>query len=54
MKSFSENERNLPFVMKKVVSFLIHTTMITTYGVKHNQYWGNIQSEVTFEDIYNE
>jgi len=32
----------------------IHTTMITTYGVKHNQYWGNIQSEVTFEDIYNE
>ncbi|MDR1653846.1 MAG: ATP-binding protein [Prevotellaceae bacterium] len=30
----------------------IHTTFITTYGVKHNQYWGNIQSEITFEDLF--
>jgi hypothetical protein len=30
----------------------LHVTMITTYGVKHNQYWGNIQSEVTVDDIF--
>jgi hypothetical protein len=24
----------------------LHATMITTYGVKHNEYWGGIQSEV--------
>ena len=30
----------------------LHLTMITTYGVKHNEYWGNIQSEVTMEDLF--
>ncbi|MCL2598182.1 MAG: ATP-binding protein, partial [Paludibacter sp.] len=30
----------------------VHTTMITTYGVKHNEYWGNIQSEVTLDDLF--
>ena len=30
----------------------IHLTMITTYGVKHNEYWGNIQSEVTMDDLF--
>ena len=29
----------------------VHTTMITTYGVKHNMYWGNIQSEVKMDDL---
>jgi AAA+ ATPase superfamily predicted ATPase len=29
----------------------IHTTMITTFGVKRNQYWGNIQSEVRLDDL---
>lgn len=30
----------------------IHITLITTYGVKHNKYWGNIQSEVNMEDLF--
>ena len=30
----------------------IHTTMITTFGVKRNMYWGNIQSEVKMDDFF--
>ena len=30
----------------------IHTTMITTYGVTHNAYWNNIQSEVNLDDLF--
>ncbi|GHT88679.1 hypothetical protein FACS189474_4340 [Bacteroidia bacterium] len=30
----------------------IHITMITTNGVRHNQYWGNIQSEITMDDLF--
>jgi AAA+ ATPase superfamily predicted ATPase len=45
---------------KKYASFInetktrktVHTTMVTTYGVKHNQYWGNIQSEVRMDDLF--
>ena len=30
----------------------IHTTLITTYGVKRNEYWGNIQSEIVLNDLF--
>ena len=30
----------------------VHITMVTTYGVKRNEYWGNIQSEVTMNDLF--
>jgi AAA+ ATPase superfamily predicted ATPase len=30
----------------------LHLTMITTYGVKHNEYWGSVQSEVKMEDLF--
>jgi AAA+ ATPase superfamily predicted ATPase len=30
----------------------VHTTMITTYGVKSNSYLGNVQSEVTMDDLF--
>jgi len=30
----------------------VHATMITTYGVKHNEYWGNVQSELTLDDLF--
>ena len=30
----------------------IHITFITTYGVKHNEYWGNLQSEVIMDDLF--
>lgn len=30
----------------------LHTTMITTYGLKNNKYTGNVQREVTMEDLF--
>ncbi|GHU92080.1 hypothetical protein FACS1894155_12260 [Bacteroidia bacterium] len=30
----------------------VHITMVTTYGVKHNEYWNNIQSEVIVNDLF--
>ncbi|GHT23998.1 hypothetical protein FACS189430_08190 [Bacteroidia bacterium] len=30
----------------------IYMTMITTYGVKHNEYWNNIQTELTMGDLF--
>jgi hypothetical protein len=30
----------------------VHVTMLTPYGVKHNVYWNNIQSEVTLDDLF--
>lgn len=32
----------------------IHLTLITTYGLAHNVYWGEIQKEVTVEDLMKE
>jgi hypothetical protein len=28
------------------------TTMVTTFGLKHNNYWGEINSEVNLEDLF--
>jgi len=30
----------------------VHDTLITTYGVKHNEYRDNIQSEVVLDDLF--
>jgi len=30
----------------------LHITMITTYGVKRNEYWGSVQSEVRMADLF--
>jgi AAA+ ATPase superfamily predicted ATPase len=30
----------------------LHLTMITTYGIKHNEYYNNIQSEVMLDDLF--
>lgn len=32
----------------------VHITMITTFGVSHNMYWNDIQSEATMEDLFEE
>ena len=32
----------------------LHLTMITTYGLVHNMYWGDIQKEVTASDLFKE
>ena len=53
-KSYDENLRNKHgvFVEESNTKKSVHITMITTYGVKHNEYWGNIQSEVLLDDLY--
>ena len=30
----------------------VHLTMVTTYGVRHNAYWNDIQSEITMKDLF--
>jgi hypothetical protein len=44
--------RYATFADKTKTRKTIHTTMITTFGVKHNMYWGNIQSEVKMDDLF--
>jgi AAA+ ATPase superfamily predicted ATPase len=53
-KKQDENLRNkrAAFIAETKTNKSIHTTMITTYGIKHNEYWNNIQSEVTMHDLY--
>jgi hypothetical protein len=54
-KKQDENLRNKRAVFKYETKTrkAVHLTMITTYGVKHNEYWGNIQSEVMMDDLFN-
>ncbi|MDR2652448.1 MAG: AAA family ATPase [Prevotellaceae bacterium] len=53
-KTMDENLRNKrsAFIDETKTRKTIHTTMITIYGVKHNAYWNNIQSEVTMDDLF--
>ena len=53
-KSYDENLRNKrgTFIEESNTKKSVHITMITTYGVKHNEYWGNIQSEVKMDDLF--
>ena len=40
------------FINEKKTRKTVHITMITTFGVKHNMYWSNIQSEVKMGDLF--
>jgi AAA+ ATPase superfamily predicted ATPase len=53
-KSYDKNLRNKhgAFIEETHTKKSAHITMITTYGVKHNEYWGNIQSEVLLDDLF--
>jgi AAA+ ATPase superfamily predicted ATPase len=53
-KSYDENLRNKrgTFIEESNTKKSVHVTMITTYGVKHNEYWNNIQSEVLLDDLF--
>jgi len=53
-KKQDENLRNkkATFVGETKTRKAVHITMITTYGVKHNEYWNNIQSEATMNDLF--
>ena len=30
----------------------LHLTMLTTFGVSHNEYWNIVQNEVTMDDLF--
>jgi AAA+ ATPase superfamily predicted ATPase len=55
-KRCDENLRNKRAVFRQETKTnkAVHLTLITTYGVFHNEYWGNIQSEVTMNDLFEE
>ena len=53
-KDYDKNLRNKvwTFAEETHTKKAIRTTMLTTYGVKHNEYRSNIQSEVTLDDLF--
>ena len=40
--------------MPKMVIFSgnMYFTMLTTFGVSHNEYWNMVQNEVTMDDLF--
>ena len=53
-KDYDQNLRNKvwTFAEETHTKKAVHTTMLTTYGVKRNEYWGNIQSEILLDDLF--
>jgi AAA+ ATPase superfamily predicted ATPase len=53
-KQYDKTLRNKKgaFIHESKSKKAIHLTMITTYGTKQNEYWGNIQSEVKMDDLF--
>jgi AAA+ ATPase superfamily predicted ATPase len=53
-KSINDNlrKKRAAFMEETRTRKTVHITMITTYGVKHNEYWGHIQSEVTLDNLF--
>ena len=53
-KSYDENLRakRSVFIDETGTRKSVHITMITTYGVKHNEYRNNIQSEVQLDGLF--
>ena len=46
-----QNKRSI-FIEETNTKKSVHITMITTYGIKRNEYWNNIQSEVLLNDLF--
>ncbi|MDR2204744.1 MAG: ATP-binding protein [Flavobacteriaceae bacterium] len=53
-KNYDDNLRNKRgvFIEETNTKKSVHITMTTTYGVKHNAYRNNIQSEVLLDDLF--
>jgi len=53
-KNYDKNLHNkrCVFIEETNTKKTVHITMVTTYGVKHNEYWNNIQSEVLLDDLF--
>ena len=44
--------RQADFVAETGTNFAIHPTMITTYGLRQNEYSGGITAQVTIDDLF--
>lgn len=42
--------RKARFIEETNTRKAMHITMVTTYGVRHNEYFNDIQSQVTLDD----
>jgi hypothetical protein len=53
-KKYDENLRNKKdvFTCETKTRKAIHFTMVTTYGIKQNEYSGGIQSEIKMDDLF--
>ncbi|MDR2836712.1 MAG: ATP-binding protein [Bacteroidales bacterium] len=53
-KNYDANLRNkrTAFIEESKTHKTIHITLVTTYGIRHNEYWNNIQSDVTLDDLF--
>jgi AAA+ ATPase superfamily predicted ATPase len=53
-RKYYENLRNKreTFIRETQTRKTVHLTLITTYGIKRNEYSGHIQSEVTMNDLF--
>jgi AAA+ ATPase superfamily predicted ATPase len=53
-KKYDENLRNkrTAFREETQTTKALHLTMITTYGIKRNKYSGNVQSEITVNELF--
>jgi AAA+ ATPase superfamily predicted ATPase len=53
-KKYDENLRNKKdcFARETKTKKALHITMVTTYGIKKNEYSGNIQSEIVMDDLF--
>ena len=55
-KAYADNLQNKIESFRSTTSTRcsLHLTMITTYGVSHNEYWNMVQNEVTMDDLFRE
>ena len=53
-KAYDEKLRNkkAAYLAETKTKKAVHLTMLTTYGVSRNSYWGTIQSEITMDDFF--
>lgn len=53
-KAYADNLQNKIDTFRVVTATrsTIHMTMLTTYGVKRNEYWNIVQNEVTMDDLF--
>ena len=45
-------DRKWTFAEETKTKKALHSTIITTYGVKQNMHWHNIQNEVTLDNLF--